>query len=759
MKFKRITIEGFSSIIYPTSFELDRGGVFLVNGENGAGKTTLFSALVWCLYGKDLKGVTKNKIPTKSEYRPDSFAGTQVKVHLYKDDNDYVIARHIGYKKTIMGRKGNDKLLVFKNSKLDDSLHIKDSQSYINDLIGMDYRAFTNSVVFGQRMKRLIEADNTEKRQLFEQYFNTEWVDAAQIKAKEQLNILVDDIKVEEQNIHINNAKINSLNGEIERYNEYKKDYEYQKTVKLKELQTKITELNSDKKLLQVKLIKEKQQLHNLYEDQHSSSLYLDDLLLSFYKEELELLIKNIKDEEKGILEELNTIENDKKSIQLPEEPNTKTYIEKVDKLKNALNDLKTNKHTNEQQIIKCKDQIDKAKENIENFKESKDSELICKFCSKQFPTEFTNPIIKKWDNKIQREVEVIERMQYDIEMAEKAIPIDYDKLSKQLETDLIEAKNDLDNISQQVKYFSDLKYKLQDYEKQYQSKLSEFKEVQKEIEAAKTILDSNIIKHKNYRPFMLFEEATFLQNNINDLKETEKAIKDINDSINTSQAAIQNLESKITNYDSNISIYQKQKTDIENEKFNMNIDKQKQEKEALEIEITESKKRIDLLSTKVDHTKWWIKAYSSTGIKSYLLDQIIMYLNERVNVYSGRLGLEVKFYIDYDKASKPFETSIYKNGSEIAYDMLSGGEKQQIDISLAFATHDLASNENPCNLLVMDEVFEGLDKSNIEIVFDLIRLKATNKTVYVITHIDTIDSKMTKSIYITKKDNCTVIK
>jgi DNA repair exonuclease SbcCD ATPase subunit len=133
--------------------------------------------------------------------------------------------------------------------------------------------------------------------------------------------------------------------------------------------------------------------------------------------------------------------------------------------------------------------------------------------------------------------------------------------------------------------------------------------------------------------------------------------------------------------------------------------------------------------------------------------------LNEYAAKYADRLGFAIRFSVDLEKASRPFTTQIIRSdGLSVTYADLSGGEKQSVDICLAFAMHDLLSHKIPLNVLILDEVFEGLDREQIEAAFELIRLKAGNRTVFVITHAELIDSMGTKTITVEKRDNQTYV-
>jgi len=196
---KSVLAEGFGSIIDSTSFQLDRGGIWFVRGLNGTGKTTLFSALAWCLYKVNLKGLNNDKVPTWLRLRDNTFRGTRVVVEFQTDDTDYMVARHIKFKGTTRGLQGDSGLMIFSKSSDEDrpftqedllgEAHYKeDQQAYLNKVLGVDSQVFLSSVLFGQKMKRLIEADNADKRKLFENLFELDFIAVMRKKATEDYN-------------------------------------------------------------------------------------------------------------------------------------------------------------------------------------------------------------------------------------------------------------------------------------------------------------------------------------------------------------------------------------------------------------------------------------------------------------------------------------------------------------------------------------------------------------------------------------------
>lgn len=151
----------------------------------------------------------------------------------------------------------------------------------------------------------------------------------------------------------------------------------------------------------------------------------------------------------------------------------------------------------------------------------------------------------------------------------------------------------------------------------------------------------------------------------------------------------------------------------------------------------------------------WWIKTgFSSSGLKAFVFNAMLTKLNSFCHRYASRLGLSVEFSIDMSKASKPFQTIVYKDGQPRFYEDFSGGQMQRIDLCIAFAMHDLVSIGNDINIMVADELFEGLDNEGVEVAFEFLRMKSEDKAVYLITHNDLIDGMNSRSIWVDSDEN-----
>lgn len=187
IRLLNIQIEGFCSVVEPQTVPLNVGGTVLVKAPNGFGKTTLFSAIAWVLYGKNLKG--NPNVNTWKRYQPKNYKGTKVTLIFDSDKGVYQVTRCLKYTgKLDDGAKGGDRIILVREGE---TLNIKGKvklQEAINQAMGCSYELFTSSIMFGQGMKRLIQESNADKKKLFEEIFNLEYLNVARSIAQQERN-------------------------------------------------------------------------------------------------------------------------------------------------------------------------------------------------------------------------------------------------------------------------------------------------------------------------------------------------------------------------------------------------------------------------------------------------------------------------------------------------------------------------------------------------------------------------------------------
>lgn len=266
MKFGKLKVEGFGSIGNQVEFDLSKEGINLIKGKNGSGKTTLFNAFAWCLYGANLKGVTNGLIATKKSRRPSDYKGTCVSVSVELKDYNYIITRHLKYTDTTFGIVGKNSLMVHVGkdgnySMVTSELFKRDQQAFISKLIGMDYKVFVNSVLFGQRMSRLVSASGSEKRAIFEELFGTGYTALAKSEAKIQYDNTLLEVKDLEKDIEVLKSKQSYIQSQYDKSKQVSEGFEGNKQKSIQDYQRRIEELEGSKVTLDLKIKETKDDL------------------------------------------------------------------------------------------------------------------------------------------------------------------------------------------------------------------------------------------------------------------------------------------------------------------------------------------------------------------------------------------------------------------------------------------------------------------------------------------------------------------
>jgi DNA repair exonuclease SbcCD ATPase subunit len=184
------------------------------------------------------------------------------------------------------------------------------------------------------------------------------------------------------------------------------------------------------------------------------------------------------------------------------------------------------------------------------------------------------------------------------------------------------------------------------------------------------------------------------------------------------------------------------------------------------EEDITVTKETIKTLETQkkkvskeLDTMNWLLKdALSNGGMKAFIIESMIGYVNKELTRLKSLIGFEIKLAVNLDSAHKDIKIRVFKGDFEKPYEDLSGGQKQLVDVAIAFAMNKIVENSKPINILLLDEAFESLDENNIEVVSKILQDRALNKSIHLITHLkqfNPVNSYQTKVIM---KDGLTII-
>lgn len=179
------------------------------------------------------------------------------------------------------------------------------------------------------------------------------------------------------------------------------------------------------------------------------------------------------------------------------------------------------------------------------------------------------------------------------------------------------------------------------------------------------------------------------------------------------------------------------QSYEVQSAKMQEKVRFTKEKLEELKESVIPHSDRSALLKKEMEHWKFWQDAIPN--LRASAMEEVLSFLNERLDYYmdvfsSGAMG--VRLYQEaYGRGSK-IRVELRTPGG--TYEMSSGGEKRRVDLALYLSLSDLlqASSGLESNLLVADEICDGLSPSGVKKFLDVLKLKAQNRTtVFVISH------------------------
>lgn len=173
IKFKELELLNFRSFKDRHNFSFSDKGITIINGNNGSGKSSLIEAMYWTLTGKLVK---QGKIDSAISEGCKNMATSLL---ISKGEEQVRIVRSYGSKKSLQ---------LYINDVASTHLHKKDIQESIYSLLNITENSISNTLFFNQNSKRLLDASQTERKNVLSELFNLQVLDAAKDKARLRLN-------------------------------------------------------------------------------------------------------------------------------------------------------------------------------------------------------------------------------------------------------------------------------------------------------------------------------------------------------------------------------------------------------------------------------------------------------------------------------------------------------------------------------------------------------------------------------------------
>jgi len=188
MIFKQIEIDNFFSFGKGNVITFDSNGIIFIRGvnkdtggSNGAGKSSIIDAIVWCIFGKTIRGVAADDV-VNSEIGH----GTRVMIHV----DDYVITR---YRKHT---KEKNKIIIKKNNKNVSLGSSRETTKELQKVFNITYDTFVNSIVLGSNVNvNFLGTDsNDARRSIFENILGLDLFPQYRDNAKDKASVINENI-------------------------------------------------------------------------------------------------------------------------------------------------------------------------------------------------------------------------------------------------------------------------------------------------------------------------------------------------------------------------------------------------------------------------------------------------------------------------------------------------------------------------------------------------------------------------------------
>lgn len=300
-------------------------------------------------------------------------------------------------------------------------------------------------------------------------------------------------------------------------------------------------------------------------------------------------------------------------------------------------------------------------------------------------------------------------------------------------------------------------------------------------VDYSLTDLNSKLQEYKNLRYMLETKQAEVDSNYQIQISENQVNQNKMDGDIKNLQATRQLCYDKIRKLEAaqgSIKIYEKQVSQIE-----LEIKEVMKEQNLFSNLVLEAKKalsdynsrykscnyKIKSLETEQSYLEYWYEAFGNKGIKSYLLDGALPYLNERVQYYADIIsGGYLKITFDTQSITKTgdwkekFSVNVTNLQGASTYEQNSQGERRRIDIATGWALGDLAATRanKSIRFKALDECFESLDATGIDSVIKLLHaVEKEYETILVISHSDTLKNQFNNTMTVVKENQFSRIK
>ena len=192
MKPLKLVLSAFGPYAGRTEIDFTRlgeQGLYLITGDTGAGKTIIFDALCYALYG-ETSGGTREASMLRSQYAA-ADVPTFVELAFRLRGQEYVVRRNPEYQRP--AKRGSGLTLERAAAELrypdarQPATKTGEVDRAVKELLGLDYKQFTQIAMIAQgQFRKFLDTNTDERSKIFRELFHTEFYQSLQERLKRE---------------------------------------------------------------------------------------------------------------------------------------------------------------------------------------------------------------------------------------------------------------------------------------------------------------------------------------------------------------------------------------------------------------------------------------------------------------------------------------------------------------------------------------------------------------------------------------------
>lgn len=169
-------------------------------------------------------------------------------------------------------------------------------------------------------------------------------------------------------------------------------------------------------------------------------------------------------------------------------------------------------------------------------------------------------------------------------------------------------------------------------------------------------------------------------------------------------------------------------------------------------------------LDLEIRHLLYWERGFGNQGLKSFVIDGVLPFLNERAQFYADimsggdlRIEFSTQRQLKTGAMREEFQVSVRNLHGADVYKGNSDGEKKRINTAVGWAIGDLAAarSHKSISFKGLDEPFVHLDETGEDSVVKLLHaLVEEYETILCVTHSDHLKNQFQKVITVVKEND-----